>query len=326
MNPHLPKKSPVNSRIPSAPRQRFVQVEDGIRIFTRYLPGKPGAIPLVLHDGLGCDGFVWRALVQWFKGRHPILHWQYRGHGKSTVPSKIESLSLQDVIQDLDKVLDAYQVDSAIHIGHSMGVQVALEAYRHLSHRIAGLILMCGSYEYPIESWHGAAERNASPNLSNLFMRLIFPSLTRTFLDRSHIAQPIWSFLLSLPAAYQIAVRTEVNGKRLAFHDFGPYMKHLAQMDVRVFSQFARILASHSAADLLPKIDAPVLIIGAGKDTFTPLWQSTEMHQLIPCSELLILHEGTHTAPLEHTTEVNQVMDEYIGKHFSSGRTDTADE
>jgi pimeloyl-ACP methyl ester carboxylesterase len=325
MNRPPRKKSAINSQLPSAPRHRFVPVGDGVRIYTRYLPGKPGAIPLVLHDGLGCDGYVWRSLVQWFKGRHPILHWQYRGHGKSTVPPKIESLSLQDVIQDLDTVLDDYQMDSAIHVGHSMGVQVALEAYRHLSHRIAGLILMCGSYEYPIESWHGAAERNAPPNLSNLFMRLIFPSLTRAFLDRSHIAQPIWSFLLTLPAAYQIAVRTEVNGKRLAFQDFGPYMKHLAQMDVRVFSQFARILASHSAADLLPKIDAPVLIIGAGKDTFTPLWQSTEMHQLIPVSDLLILHEGTHSAPLEHTTEVNQAVDKFIGEYFFTGRGETSD-
>jgi pimeloyl-ACP methyl ester carboxylesterase len=307
-----------NCQIPQSPCQRFVHTDDGVQIYTRFLPGPPGAIPLVLHDGLGCDGYVWRSIVHWLSQRHPILHWQYRGHGRSTVPEQLDGLSLNRIIADLEIVLDAYKMDRAIHVGHSMGVQVALEAYRHLKSRIAGLVLMCGSYEYPIQSWHAAPKKNGKASASNLLMRMVFPKLTHALVEKHHISQPLWSFLLSLPVAYQVAVRTEVNGHRLAYRDFGPYMKHLAKMDCRVFAQFARALAAHSAADLLPQIDDPVLIIGAGKDTFTPLWQSTDMHEKIPKSDLLVLHEGTHSAPLEYTTEVNQAVDQYLRTYFQS--------
>lgn len=296
--------------------QRLIPLPDGDTIFARYLPGKPGAIPLVLHDGLGCDGYIWRSLVQWFHKRHPIVHWQYRGHGKSSVPHDIRSLTLTEVIGDLEIVLDEFGIDRAVHLGHSMGVQIALEAYRHISERIAGLVLMCGSFEYPIRSWHASPYKDGPISPSNLAMRASFEKLTSAMINSGQVSQTFWSFLLALPAAYQVATRTEVNGQRLAFRDFGPYMKHLSHMDCRVFAQFARLLANHSAADLLPNIKEPTLIVGAGRDSFTPVWQSLEMHDKIPQSELLLLDDGTHSAPLEFTTDVNQCIQRFLVENY----------
>ena len=306
----MPAKS---TEVLSQMTEQFVEATDGTKLFVRtYAPPKANGTPIVLLDGIGCEGYAWTYLSDYFRESRPIVYWQYRGHGRSEVPADFTTLTLKQVVADLERVLAATGTSSAILCGHSMGVQVALESYRNLRTSIEGLILMCGGYEHPIESFHGAASKEARPTLSNRMMKRIFPLLTGAFIHYPETATDVWRRLIPTNTMYEIAVRTEVNGRRIDRRDFWPYFEHLGTMDMQVFAHFARALAEHSAADVLPTIEVPTLVIGAGRDTFTPVWLSEDMWRRIPESDYLHIKDGTHATPIEHPQLINLRVEKFL--------------
>ena len=143
-------------------------------------------------------------------------------------------------------------------------------------------------------------------------MKRLFPYLTSVIERAPGVPQAFWSSVLPTRLSYEIATRFEVDGSRLSVDDFFPYLEHVAHMHVGVFARFAKSLSTHSARDVLGTIKVPALVVGAGKDTFTPGWRSEEMHALIPGSELLYLPEGTHTAPLEWADVVGDRLETFL--------------
>lgn len=306
---------------PSQMEEQFVETSDGTRIFVRmYTPKKARGAPIVLLDGIGCEGYAWAYLSDYFRDSRPIVYWQYRGHGRSEVPDDLSTLTLRRVVDDLAEVLEKTGITTAVLCGHSMGVQVALESYRHLRTSIEGLILMCGGYEHPIKSFHGAATKGAPPTLPNRMMRRIFPYLTGAFIHYPETATELWRRVIPTKTMYEIAVRTEVNGRRIDRRDFWPYFEHLGTMDMRVFAHLARALAEHSAADVLPTIDVPTLVIGAGLDTFTPVWLSEDMWRQIHDSEYLHIKDGTHATPIEHPQLINLRVEKFLRERIDAKR------
>lgn len=303
--------------------ERFVEARDGQRLFVRtWTPPNPsGGPPLVLTDGIGCQGYAWTYLVEAFRHRRRLVYWQYRGHGRSPVPDDLAGLSLRACVDDLNDVLEAVGDERGVLVGHSMGVQVVLETLRAHPHRVAGMVLMCGGWEHPLKTWHGPAKRHGLPTVPNLVMRAIFPWLTRQFLEaRPELAQKVWSALLPTRLSYEIATRFEVNGDRIDERDFWPYLKHVGTMDMRVFAKLVTDLADHSSDDLLEDIDVPVLVVGAGRDTFTPVWLSEEMWRRIPDAEYLCIADGTHAAPIERPHMLNNRVARFLRERID--RTD----
>ena len=279
--------------------ERMIRARDGTLLSVRTWAGDPSKTPLVLCDGLGCDGYVWPYLLKRFVGERPIIHMHWRGHGKSEVPDDLESVRVPVLVDDLARVLDETGVRGGVWVGHSMGVQVCLEGFRLARDRVQGLALMCGSFERPIDTWHHAFFPGDPAPFGNVVMRRVFTRMTSAVIEKWTSLEPFWKFLVASEFALGVTVRGELNPMLLHPPDFRPYMMHLAHMDMRVFARLAKDLAEHSARDLLPVIDVPTLIVGGGRDRFCPLWISEEMHRQIPGSELLPLVQGSHCAPIE---------------------------
>jgi pimeloyl-ACP methyl ester carboxylesterase len=294
--------------------ERYVDLRDGEQVFVRtYTPSEPSdEPPLVLTDGLGCQGYAWVYLIDAFKRRRRIVYWQYRGHGFSAVPKDIGSLTVVKMVEDLQDVLDDTGTERAVFFGHSMGVQVVLEALRYWPERCAGLVLLCGSFEHPIRTWHGAADGKSKDPLGNRFMRRAFPYISGAFLRFPERSQRMWQRVVPTRLSYEFAIRTEVNGRRIDRRDFMPYLEHLGKMDMRVFAQLARALAEHSAGDILHDVKAPTLVIGGGRDTFTPIFLSEEMARRIPGAEMLRIPDGSHATPVEHPELINLRVDKFL--------------
>ncbi len=133
---------------------------DGTRIYYRMsepAAGAPSEDPrpwIVLADGIACDGFVWVHLIPYFAPHARILHWHYRGHGRSDPPRDSRNLAVPDLARDLDTVMAHAGVERATLVGHSMGVQTILEFYRSYPERVTALVPVCGSYQYPLDTFH----------------------------------------------------------------------------------------------------------------------------------------------------------------------------
>ena len=294
------------------PDRYVVDADDGTALVVRRWTGGSGPT-IVLCDGLGCDGYVWPYLLQRFMGERPFLHMQWRGHGESAVPKDLNSVRISVIVEDMSQVLSDFGVDDVVFLGHSMGVPVALECWRaftqqRFSAKISGMGLFCGVYEDPIKTWHGAHAQDAARPLANLVMNLIFEPGAQGIIGRWAQMSGLWKRLVRSDFAYNTTVNGELNPAYINERDFRPYMEHLGRMDMRVFAQLARDMHAHSAKDVLPTIHAPTLIVGGARDKFAPPWIAEEMHARIPDSELLLMVEGSHCAPIEQPRLVERAV------------------
>jgi pimeloyl-ACP methyl ester carboxylesterase len=266
-------------------QERYVRSFDGTQLYTSVMGTGPA---ILLCDGLGCAGYIWKYLKQALAPHYTLISWNYRGHGHSARPAHAEALNVAALRGDLSAVLDAYALPSAILFGHSMGVQVIFDFALHAPERTRALVPICGSYGRPLDTLHGHGR-----------VGKLFPLLRHVMLTYPAGGQRLWRRILRSKAAYAFASRFEVNGKIVAAADFKPYFEHLCGMDVGIFVQLLEHLQAHSVEARLPEIQAPTLVIGGERDSFTPVWLSRRMHQHIPNAELMIVPGGTHIAPIE---------------------------
>jgi len=99
--------------------------------------------------------------------------------------------------------------------------------------------------------------------------------------------------------AWTIATHLEIDADVINPLDFMPYLRGLSRVEVDFFLRVLERASEHTAADVLPTIDIPTLVIGGERDTFTPPERSREMADAIPNAELVMVDGGTHTTPIE---------------------------
>src|SRR5258706_3306049 len=97
---------------------------DKTRIYYRST-GK--GFPIVCCSGLGVPNLFLKYLENFFKQNHQTIIWDYRGHGESETPQKIENSTVEALIEDCRAVLDVLKIKKAILFGYSLGTQVIFE-------------------------------------------------------------------------------------------------------------------------------------------------------------------------------------------------------
>lgn len=280
--------------------QGIFQTEDGAPLWFESR-GETKGIPAILNDGLGCDGFIWRYLWEPLTARRRVLHWNYRGHGRSGVPTDDSRIGMEYITDDLARLMDQQKVEQAVIFGHSMGVQVSLEFHRRHRSRVKGLVLICGSYGTPLDTWH-----------DHSLMRVAFPYINRLVEKAPGLAKAFTGRLMNTQVAVEFGIRTELNPELMKHNDFAPYMEHLAKMHPLYFVRTLDSLKDHSAWDHLAHVDVPTMVIGGEGDKFTPVWLSQRMAEHIPGAEYVYVPGGTHTAPLERPGLVNAAIDRFM--------------
>lgn len=266
--------------------EHHAQAPDGTRIhWTSLGAGNPA---IVLLDGIGCAGYVWRHLEPALATDHRVIHLQWRGHGESEPPRDPAHVGLEDCVTDLLAVLDDAGERAVVLAGHSMGVQVALETHRQAARRVRGLVLLCGAPGRPIDTFHD------SPAL-----KLAFP-FARALVERwPGAARTAFRAAVSNDLAIEYALAFEVDRTRVERVDLERYFRELAEVDPTLFVRLLASAGEHDTSDHLPAVDVPTLVVAGERDSFTPVRLSRRMHEAIPGSELLVVPGGTHVAPLE---------------------------
>lgn len=277
---------------------------DGTRLFVRRRPAASGAAgpTSILCDGVVCDGFIWKYLWDDLPLVGPVAHWHYRGHGRSASPADPDRIQVVDFAADLDAVR-GYLGDPSpvVLVGHSFGVQVALEAYRLRPQGVGALILCCGAPGKVTETFHGTK-----------VLAQVLPKLIKWVGSHADVVRALWSRMpadLSVKLAY---LMREVDVENMRPEDLRPYVEHIASVDPGFFFRVLHAAGEHSAEDLLPKIDVPVLVIAAERDTFTPPDLAKRMADAIPRGELLVLQGGSHAALIEQPDLVRVKISQFI--------------
>jgi pimeloyl-ACP methyl ester carboxylesterase len=283
-----------------AANELFASGRDGTRIYVRRREG-PSEVTAILCDGIACDGFIWKYLWDDLAHTVSVAHWNYRGHGRSALPADPAAIDLVEHAHDLDAVRRSLGDGDVVLFGHSMGCQVALEAFRLRPEKVRGIALICGSSGRITHTFKG----------SNV-MAQILPRFIERIDAYPEIARAIWS-RVPPEIALQVALLTgEVDRSAIVPEDLMPYMKHMVDIDLPMFLHMLLSAGEHSAADLLPQIEVPTLVIAGENDSFTPPRYAEEMAAAIPHAELMMVPGGTHVVPLERKEQVAARVEKFL--------------
>ncbi len=283
-------------------RDGMITGHDGTRLYYREF-GK--GQPVVLCDGIGCDGFIWKHLIPYLKDRYRFVHMHYRGHGKSQMPVKLENVGIEHLCHDIDCLFKELELPPAVLMGHSMGVQVIFEFAHLYPKHVAGLVPVCGSYGEPLNTFNG----------SSLGGKLI--PYVKNFVSRhKSLVTLVMQTVVPSEIAWKVAINTEVNGELIDKDDFMPYLWHLGYVDPELFTTMLYHAQQHSAKAHMREFKVPALIVAGEFDGFTPKWLSEEMHQTIEGSEYIMFPSCGHTAPIELVDLFNLRIEKFMTAYF----------
>ncbi len=288
-------------------RRGFVRTDDGVELYYRvHGSGEPA---MVCCNGIGVSTFFWHYLVDTFRHRLSVVLWDYRGHGRSSEPGPDADLSIPRSARDMWTVVDHLGLRRPILLGHSMGVQVILEAYGQRPDDVAGLVPILGTYRRPLDSFYDFRySRSVFDALGRLFDSRLGPSIERWIVDPA----------LALPVAWNIAGRLRlVDPERVDRGELRRYRHHMVEISMPLFMRMARQIGDHDAADVLPTIRVPTLIVAGEHDTFTPIAASYHMRDTIPGAEMLFLEGATHAGIVEQPDVIYPRIERWFEEHFA---------
>ncbi len=306
----VPPSIPPTSK-DNAERQFFAKGKDGTRLYVRTKdhPASDGrggrkAPRAVFCDGILCDGFIWK--YQWndLAPHMSLSHWNYRGHGRSGSPVDANALDIVTHAHDLAAVVNEVDGGPVVVVGHSMGVQVALEFYRHYPEKVSALILECGSFGRVTSTFHGLP-----------ILELILPKLLDAALKAPDMVRAIWSRIPAETALKVAMMAKEIDPSRINPEDMLPYLRHMTHVDFPMFLRMLKAAGDHTASDMLSQVKVPTLVIAGERDTFTPAFLAESMSQAIAGSDLLIVTPGSHVAPIEQPELVRDTIVNFLNKH-----------
>lgn len=296
------------------PKDRCIIAGDGTHI--AYTLRGRGRITVALCAGFCCSDNFWRYLSPALERRYRVLIWNYRGAGVSGLPREpgyrarrltVEDFTMARHAQDLAAILEHEGIEDAVVLGHSMGVQVALESYRLMPDRVRAIVAVTGPFSSPMETFYNTAlARRAFPAASALLKA--FPQPFRT----------AWREIFRSGLPHPLAIRFKAISERAASEDMRPYYDHLAELDPLIMMKIAEAMHRHSAEDLLPRIAVPTLVIVGERDNFSPPALGRVMVSHIPVAELMVVPGGTHAALLEDPKRVNRVITEFLERRLGA--------
>jgi aminoacrylate hydrolase len=243
--------------------------------------------PLLLVSGLGGAAAYWLPNLPAFAAKYRVIVHDHRGTGQST-HSKIE-YSVDQMTDDLVRLMDHLKIDRAHLVGHSTGGAIGQTLAATHPERLASLVIYA--------SW-----TKADPFFKRSF------EARRTLLATAGAAPYVRSTPVFLYPPWWINENAALLGERekVMIPNFPP--------PEIVASRIDAVVAFDRTADL-PRIRIPTLVICAKDDFITPAYYSEELARRIPGAELHLLERGGHCASETVPEAFNAAVLGFLQRH-----------
>jgi pimeloyl-ACP methyl ester carboxylesterase len=228
-----------------------------------------GPCLLLLHGAVS-DSRVWRVELESLSDVFSVVAWDAPGCGWSSDPP--EHFRLPEYAECLDEFISALGLERPHLLGHSWGSALALELYRLRPSVVRSLVLV-GAYA----GWAGSLTPDQVAQRLEFALR-IADLPPGTF-------EPA-----SMPGLFSDAM-PENRRSELA-----TIMSEIRPAGTRTM---ARGLAEADLRDLLPRIEAPTLLIYGDADERSSLDVANALHAAIPRSRLTVMPGLGHECFLE---------------------------
>ncbi|GGF57150.1 3-oxoadipate enol-lactonase [Azorhizobium oxalatiphilum] len=263
----------------SVSETRFVDI-DGLSFHCR-VDGAKGAPWLVFSNSLMTDLSMWNDQVAAFAGRFRILRYDQRGHGRTGIPAS--DCTMEQLAEDLIRLMDAFDIGHAQLIGISMGAATCLGAALAYPGRVAGLVMADGQAATPPGGAQAWDDRIAIARTEGM-AGLAGPTLSRWFLP-AHL---------------------EANG---------PGIAHVhAMITGTPLEGFLRAVRALQAFDLragLPALACPALMLAGAADGALPK-TLTELAGTVPNGRFVEIPDAGHLPNIEQPAAFNAALAAFL--------------
>jgi len=279
--------------LPSDLVSTTIGTEDGGTI---HLLQRGEGRPVLFLHGVTLSAKVWAYQLQELASSYRVIAVDLRGHGLSKPGSS--GTTIEQMADDLERVLDALDLTGAIVVGHSMGGMVAIEyALTHhpkMPNRVDGLLLVATSAK-PLMPLNGNA----------------LPVKVATWLLNAYLAKRASNQQQPLPGG-DIAAWLS----RAAFGRY-PLPAHVQvtqlmfqAMHPRSLSDILPSLAGFDRSNELREIELPTLVLVGTADLLTSPFHAKALASRIPRSSLKVLSGAGHMLMLEEPGELARAIRE----------------
>lgn len=288
----------------STHEERRIVAADGTGIAYEVL-GR-GERTIVLANGLGGRLYAWMPAIEAFWKDYRIVTWDYRGLFSSDAPSSLRKLAVAHHVDDVHAVLEAEDVDRAVFVGWSMGVQVSLDFAASHPQRVAGLVLLNGTYGHVLST-------GFQPLVSVPFLPKRLHAILDWLQDHPEVAGQIarLSRLSEIPTYLLMRLTAGARAGELS-PLISRYMDDVLGPSFTNFLRLFQELDAHSVYHLLRHIEAPALVISGVLDILTPAYQSRQIASRMPNAEHVRLWRSSHFSMLERPEIVVPAMRRFL--------------
>jgi pimeloyl-ACP methyl ester carboxylesterase len=247
--------------------------------------------PVLFIQGVGVHGSGWTPQVDVLAGRFQCVTFDNRGLGSSQPPGC--PITVEQMANDAEAVMDAVGWHSAHIVGHSLGGLVALHLALSARPRVRSLSLLCtfarGRDATPLSwwvLWTGLRTRIGSRRQRrHAFLRLVMPGHVLQTVDRDELAERLAPIF-----GHDLGVEPPITMKQLSAmraYDATPRLAELAGLRA--------------------------LVVSAGHDRIAAPAVGRALASRIPGARFVRLADASHGATIQCSSEVNELLLEHVG-------------
>lgn len=300
-------------------KDRSVTTTDGTHIAYTVLGDESAdgpKAPILFVNGWTCPDAYWVEIGPGvMKAGHPAVFMDTRGHGQSGLPRpagflarnlRAEDVAPERMAADVIEVLDDAGIDQAVLAGHSMGVQIIVEAARLHPERVAGLVPIAGTFENPVRTFADKAVLDSLYPIADVLFRFV----------PFELLSPVMKRVASPDLGLRVVQLIKVAGPKVTAEHLAPHIAQISEVNFSVLWRMMSALRGHSTAADLPNITAPTLICAGRRDLFTPPSVQEKMAELIPNAEIVWFTDGGHMLPVEEPEGIVAAMTEFLARRL----------
>lgn len=273
---------------------RRARSRDGTSI-AYYVVGT-GPRTWIIPPGLGTPPSAWREVFARFRDDFTMVTWDLRGTFRSSVPTDLSRLAVEDHADDLAAIVAAEGLQRFILGGWSLAVQTSLEYHHRHPEQVEALVLLNGAYEHVLRTAF-------APGLEGLLTTALRGLAWAGGRFGGVITRAVRLGPEVMPRLGLLATSTPL---------FGEVLRDFSNLDWGVYFRIALAVNAHSAASYLDAIRVPTLITAGDADRMTPVATAETMHRHIRDSRLVVFPGGTHYTQTELPAEMNEALAEFF--------------
>lgn len=278
---------------------QYFYTKDETRIFynANFTTGKHNKkLPvLVFNYGLVCNHQHWKEQIPFFesKGYSVLLH-DYRCHYSSSGEVGLKDCHFVQMAGDLNELLNFLEIEDAVLLGHSMGVNISLEYASLFPEKVRGLVLISGTVLPPQDIMFDS-------NMTDILFPYIM-HFSKTYPD---IFKKIWETSYLNPIIRTVVYRGGFNTKKVSEEFVQVYMKKISELPQDILLHLLLEMKNHNIINRLESLKVKTLVMGGDKDKVIPYYLQVLLHKKIPNSELYTIKEGSHVPQVDFPESVN---------------------